>query len=170
MQDMPTKKEIMEWLESRKDITPIIRNRISSLIDAFNGNISQFSIATRGQIEGTYAKLHPEKPGEKSYGLGPATLRIFDEVAKFCKDKRFFENKKIEDETQERERQEKALQEERERIREKALADFLGTDICLKALSDAASSIAATGIGFYPLGDIVKLARAIEENKPDCQQ
>ena len=55
-------------------VSTMICSRIEALIDAFNGNIDQFVIATNGQIEATYNKSHPGSPK----GLGIATYKAMD--------------------------------------------------------------------------------------------
>lgn len=70
---METKNSLLGFLKD-SGVSAMICGRIEALIDAFNGNLDQFVIATRGQLESTYNKHHPD--GSK--GLGAATFRAID--------------------------------------------------------------------------------------------
>lgn len=55
-------------------VSATICTRIGELINAFNGNLDQFVIATDGQLEATYNKSHPGS----SKGLGKGTFKALD--------------------------------------------------------------------------------------------
>lgn len=68
-----TKNSLLGFLKD-SGVSAVICSRVEDLIDAFNGNLDQFVIATKGQLEATYNKNHPDG----ARGLGAATFKAID--------------------------------------------------------------------------------------------
>lgn len=121
-----TKNSLLGFLKD-SGVSAMVVGRVEKLIEAFDDNIPQFVIATHGQLEAAYNRLHPMTAGSK--GLGDATYDAFDKLVRRYK---------------ESQRSAKAVANERQEVEkrlEKAAAEslrseFLGRDIDLKKMSE----------------------------------
>lgn len=78
-----TKNSLLGFLKD-SGVSAMVVGRVDKLIEAFNDNIPQFVIATRGQLEAAYNRLHPMTAGSK--GLGTATYDAFDRLVRRYKE------------------------------------------------------------------------------------
>lgn len=121
-----TKNSLLGFLKD-SGVSAMVVGRVEKLIEAFNGNIPQFVIATHGQLEAAYNRFHPMTAGSR--GLGDATYDAFDKLVRRYKESQR-SAKAAESERQEVERRlEKAATEN-------LRSEILDKDIDLMSMSE----------------------------------
>lgn len=135
--------------------TPYLVNRVEELLDAFNGNIPQFCAATRGQLNATYVKTHPET---KLKGLGEKTFEVFDRFVQLWKQSRYDAKQiaKAAVEAQEA----KAAEKEAMRL------ELLDREIEFGAMTSAMAALETLGAKKCKLGRLLELYDMAKEAKP----
>ena len=106
-------------------LSTVLVNRIEELLEAFNMNLDQFCIATRGQLLATYRKTHP---GLKS--LGAKTYDAFDTFVRLWKQSKYEVKQVAKEAAAEQERKEA----ERAEMREALLTKEMDSETVLKVL------------------------------------
>ena len=134
--------------------TPYLVNRIEELLDAFHGNVAQFCAATRGQLNATYIKTHPET---KLKGLGDKTFEVFDRFVRLWKQSRF-DARQIARATVEAQ-EAKAAEQEAMRL------EILDRELEFDAVTSAMAALETLGVRKCRLGRLLELYDMAKEAK-----
>ena len=124
--------------------SPVLVNRMDELLEVFNGNIPQFIIATRGQLNAAYNKTHP---GEKS--IGAKTYAVFDRFVQLWKQSRLEVRQVARAAEDERER--------REAERASMRSELLERDIDFDAMTAAMAALGTLGLRQCALGKLLEM-------------
>lgn len=124
----------------------VLVNRVEELLSVFNGNIAQFAIATRGQLNAAYAKAHPET---KFKGLGAKTFNVFDRFVAIWKQSKFDARTAAKAVVEEQERKEA----ERAEMRNELLDGIVDFD----ALTAAMAALGTLGLKSCSLGKLLEM-------------
>ena len=124
--------------------TSVLVNRIEELLGVFNGNIPQFVIATRGQLNAAYNKNHP---GEK--GLGTKTYDVFERFVRLWKQAQYDARQVAKETVEEQERKEAEKAEMRQEILDRVV-DF-------DALTSAMAALGTLKLTSCRLGKLLEM-------------
>ena len=134
--------------------TPYLVNRVEELLKAFNGNVAQFCAATRGQLNATYIKTHPET---KLKGLGEKTFEVFDRFVQLWKQSRF-DARQVAKATVE-------AQEARAAEKEAMRLELLDREVEFGAMTSAMAALETLGAKKCKLGRLLELYEMAKEAK-----
>ena len=137
-------------------------NKVRGLHDGFNGNTAQFVIATKGQLQATYTKLHPEF----KRGIATRILRAYDCFVKLYKNK-LYVNSATSELVREK-AEEKARADASEEERRKAdikLKVTLGQEIDLETLSSVVCYMLNMGIKKCSMDDMLGQYHFIKDHQ-----
>lgn len=134
--------------------TPYLVNRVEELLEAFNGNVAQFCAATRGQLNATYVKTHPET---KLKGLGEKTFEVFDRFVQLWKQSRF-DARQIAKATVE-------AQEAKAAEREAMRLQLLDRELEFDSVTSAMAALETLGVKKCKLGRLLELYDMAREAK-----
>lgn len=136
----------------------VLVNRVEELLSVFNGNIAQFAVATRGQLNAAYAKTHPET---KFKGLGAKTFNVFDRFVAIWKQSKFDARQVAKATVEEQERKEAERAEMRNELLERKV-DF-------DTLTSAMAALGTLGIKECTLGKLLEMYEMARAAKGGAQ-